>query len=95
MLNVLDIRRDDAPLGGEVAGVVTNLGAGVRGLAIGDQVVAVTSGGFSSYVNASAELVLPKPANLDFVSAAASPLAFLTAHYALNVIGRMVKASAS
>jgi len=91
VLNVLGVREDEAPLGGEVSGVVSALGFGVEGLRAGDEVVAITSGGLGDYAVASAELVLPKPANLDFPAAAASPLAFLTAHYALNIIGRMAK----
>jgi acyl transferase domain-containing protein/ubiquinone/menaquinone biosynthesis C-methylase UbiE len=91
VLNILGTRDDAAPLGGEVAGVITALGEGVEALRVGDEVVAVTHSGFSSYAYADAELVLPKPANLDFATAAASPLAYLTAHYALNSVGRMRK----
>jgi NADPH:quinone reductase-like Zn-dependent oxidoreductase/aryl carrier-like protein len=91
VLNVLGVRQDQTPLGGEVAGIITALGAGVEGLKVGEEVLAITSGGIGNFCLAPAELTLPKPANLDFEAAAASPLAFLTAHYALNVIGRMAK----
>ena len=89
VLNVLGAREDAAALGGEVAGVISGLGPGVNGLRVGQPVVAVTSGGLGDYAVASAALVLEKPENLTFEQAAASPLAFLTAHYALNVIGKM------
>ena len=89
VLNVLGAREDAAALGGEVAGVISRLGAGVTGLAVGQHVVAVTSGGLGDYVVAPDVLVLEKPRELTFEQAAASPLAFLTAHYALNVMGKM------
>jgi acyl transferase domain-containing protein/acyl carrier protein len=89
VLNVLGVREDESALGGEVAGIITTLGSGVEALQIGDEVVAVSCGGLGSYALAKAELVLPKPPNLDFADAAASPLVFMTAEYALNVVGRM------
>ncbi len=88
VLNVLGVRQDDIPLGGEVAGIVSALGLGVEGLQVGDEVVAVCPG-LGNYVVAPVSLVLPKPANLDFAAAAAVPLVFLTAYYALQIIGRM------
>jgi NADPH:quinone reductase-like Zn-dependent oxidoreductase/acyl carrier protein len=89
VLNVLGARDDAAALGGEVAGLISRLGAGVHDLTIGQAVVAVTVGGMGDYAVAPAILVLEKPENLTFAQAAASPLAFLTAQYALSVVGRM------
>jgi NADPH:quinone reductase-like Zn-dependent oxidoreductase/acyl carrier protein len=89
VLNVLGAREDAAELGGEVAGLISRVGAAVTGLEIGQPVVAVTSGGLGDYAVAGADLVLEKPERLSFEEAASSPLAFLTAHYALNVIGKM------
>jgi acyl transferase domain-containing protein/NADPH:quinone reductase-like Zn-dependent oxidoreductase/SAM-dependent methyltransferase/acyl carrier protein len=89
VLNVLGAREDSAALGGEVAGVISRLGAGVTGLSVGQAVVAVTSGGLGDFAVAPDVLVLEKPRELTFEQAAASPLAFLTAHYALDVRGKM------
>jgi acyl transferase domain-containing protein/acyl carrier protein len=89
VLNVLGARADAGALGGEVAGLVSRLGTAVTGLRIGQPVVAISAGGLGDYAVASAELVLPKPENLSFEEAAASPVAFLTAHYALDVVGKM------
>jgi myxalamid-type polyketide synthase MxaB len=89
VLNVLGLREDDAPLGGEFAGTIVTLGPGVTDLQVGDEVVGIGSGGLSTFVNAPAVLVLRKPKNLDFTAAASLPLAFLTARYALETVGRM------
>ena len=89
VLNVLGMRGDSDPLGGEVAGIVARVGESVTDFKIGDEVVAVVVGGFSTYVTTSTELVLHKPASLPFAEAATIPLAFLTAHYALHVVGKI------
>jgi NADPH:quinone reductase-like Zn-dependent oxidoreductase len=67
-------------LGSEIAGVVEEVGDGVVGLDVGDAVFGmVKSGGFAEYAVARAGDVVPKPAKLDFVNAAALPIAALTA----------------
>jgi acyl transferase domain-containing protein/protein-L-isoaspartate O-methyltransferase len=73
----------DAPLGGEFAGVITRVGAGVNGVAPGDVVLGIGQGAFSSHVTTRAELVARKPAGLTLPQAATVPSAFLTAHHAL------------
>jgi NADPH:quinone reductase-like Zn-dependent oxidoreductase/acyl carrier protein len=71
-------------LGSECAGVVAAVGAGVDGLAVGDQVVAITpSGAFRSYVTVPAALAARRPRDLGPEDAATLPIAFLTAQYAL------------
>ncbi len=84
VLNVLGMYKGKAgPLGGECAGIVTRIGAGVAGFKPGDEVVAVGPGCFSTFVTAKAELMWQKPERLSFAAAAALPIAFLTAQYAL------------
>jgi len=73
-----------AGLGGECAGEIAALGAGVTGLSLGDPVVAVASGALASHVVADSRLALPKPAGLSFVQAAAVPVAGVTAWHALH-----------
>ena len=90
ILNALSMRDDDDPLGGECAGTVVRVGEGVQDIQIGDEIIAVTSGGFSSYLTTSTELVVKKPAGISFVEAATVPVAFLTAYYALHQVGNMV-----
>ncbi|MCB0195541.1 MAG: SDR family NAD(P)-dependent oxidoreductase, partial [Anaerolineae bacterium] len=73
--------------GFEVAGVIHQVGQDVRGLTPGDEVIALTSeslGGHSTLVTTRTELVLKKPANLDFETACAVPVTFLTAYDAFE-----------
>ena len=68
----------DVP-GLEVAGEVVALGAGVRGLAIGDSVCALCDGGgYAEYTVAKAGQVLPLPDGLDFEQGAALPEGLFT-----------------
>ncbi len=73
--------------GFEVSGVVSKTGALVTEFAPGDEVIAVTGarlGGHARVVCVPADYVVRKPDSLDFESAAALPVAFLTAHAALE-----------
>ncbi len=89
VLNALGMRSDADALGGECAGTVTSIGVGVSEYKIGDEVVALAPGSFSTHVIADVSLVLPKPKHIGFAEAAAFPLVFLTAHFALHEVGRM------
>ena len=63
----------------EVSGKVVLLGSGVSGLAVGDPVCALlTGGGYAEYCTAPAALCLPIPAGLDLIQAAAVPETFYT-----------------
>jgi NADPH:quinone reductase-like Zn-dependent oxidoreductase len=64
--------------GSDFAGVVEAVGAGMDGLAPGDEVYGCQGGSFAEYVVASKAVEL-KPANLSFAEAAAVPVAALTA----------------
>jgi len=84
VLNALAMRKDSDPLGSECGGVITAVGEGVELLAVGDEVMAVAPGSFATFVTTDASLVVRKPAHLTFAEVATFPMAFLTAHYALN-----------
>jgi NADPH2:quinone reductase len=72
--------------GGEVAGVVASVGAGVDGVAVGDRVIAFTGlGGFTEQVAVPALTVLPVPAALGFSQAAALLQSYATALFTLTV----------
>ena len=61
-------------LGLEVSGTVDQLGEGVTGLSVGDQVCALLAGGgYAEYVAVPAVQVLPVPDGVDLVEAAALP----------------------
>lgn len=76
--------------GGEIAGVVDAIGAGVRHFSVGSRVVTwQLGGGLSEYHVAAADEVVPIPAGLDYASAAAMLVDYQTAHYALFERGRV------
>jgi acyl transferase domain-containing protein/nucleoside-diphosphate-sugar epimerase/acyl carrier protein len=78
-----------AVLGGECAGRVVGVGEGVSGLAVGDEVVALAQTGMGRYAIADANLVAHKPDALSFAQAAALPIVYMTAHYALRHVARL------
>jgi len=70
--------------GGEVAGVVREVGAGVTALKPGDRVLATTMwGGFAEEVAVDESRVAPIPDQMDFATAAAFFMAYGTSHHAL------------
>ncbi|MBZ0297821.1 MAG: SDR family NAD(P)-dependent oxidoreductase, partial [Anaerolineae bacterium] len=90
VLNVMGMYPGDAgALGGECAGEVTAVGPDVTDLQVGDAVLGMTSGAFSTYVIADAKLMVRKPANISFEQAATLPIPFITAYYALHYLGDM------
>lgn len=80
---------DPGPLGSECAGEVTAVGAGVDHLSVGDDVVAMTDASFATYVTTSAKFIVRKPPGLTMAEAAGTPVAFLTAYYALHHLGNV------
>jgi NADPH:quinone reductase-like Zn-dependent oxidoreductase len=70
-------------LGSEVSGTVAALGAGVGALALGDAVYGATNdqfvGGYAEYALVEAGKIAPKPAALDYVTAAGLPVVAVTA----------------
>ncbi|MFB7497256.1 SDR family NAD(P)-dependent oxidoreductase [Streptomyces sp. NPDC056161] len=74
---------DDGLLGWETAGVVTAVGTDVRGLAVGDRVVAVARPGPATRVLADRRLTHRLPDGLSLAEAATVPIAYLTAWYGL------------
>lgn len=71
--------------GGEVAGVVKEVGEGVEGTSVGKRVIAFTGwGGFAEEVLVEAEKLIPIPEEMDFVTASAFVMVYGTSHYALK-----------
>jgi NADPH:quinone reductase-like Zn-dependent oxidoreductase len=67
-------------LGRAVAGVVAAVGAGVTRLSPGDEVYGTCeSGAFAEFATARQHRLAPKPANLTFEQAAATPISAVTA----------------
>ena len=65
--------------GMEVAGEIVELGSGVSGLALGDQITSLLpGGGYAAYAVAAAPLCMQIPAGLTMVEAAAIPETYMT-----------------
>lgn len=81
-------------LGSDVAGVVKKVGAQVRGLKVGDEVVAMQTtlgqmGGFAEFMCVNASAVGRKASNMSFAEAAGLGVAGLTALQALRDEARL------
>jgi len=63
----------------DAAGVVEAVGANVRLLRVGEEVLGFCRGAFAEYACAAADKVVPKPTSLTFEQAAAVPVAATTA----------------
>jgi len=75
-------------LGNEVAGVVSAVGAGVEGFAVGDAVVGGRgTGGFAEHIALPASALRPLTAGLDFAEATGFGYAYGTGYYGLRYCG--------
>ena len=71
--------------GGEVAGVVREVGDGVEGVAVGDRVLASSGwGGMAERVAVGAGQLVPVPDGMDLVTASAFLMTYGTSHHALK-----------
>ena len=75
--------------GVNAAGVVETVGANVRGLRNGEEVLGFCRGAFAEYACAAADMVVPKPASLTFEQAAAVPIAATTALRGIREVGEV------
>src|SRR3954449_1716929 len=89
----LDRDRTPSILGQELAGVVTALGYGTRGLSVGQRVFGLTDwhrdGTLGEYVAVEARNLAPLPGDVDFVVGASLPISGLTAWQGLFEHGRL------
>ncbi|MFI9605535.1 SDR family NAD(P)-dependent oxidoreductase, partial [Streptomyces sp. NPDC052043] len=76
----------EAPLGAEGAGIVTEVGPGVTGLAPGDRVFGLFPGAVASLAETDHRLLAPIPAGWSYTQAATLPLTSLAAHQALRAL---------
>ncbi|MCO6716663.1 type I polyketide synthase, partial [Streptomyces sp. CHB19.2] len=89
VLIALDMYPGDATLGSEAAGVITEVGSAVTGLAPGERVMGVMPDSFGSAVVADSGLIARIPESWSFTDAAAFSIVFLTAHYALTDLAKL------
>jgi NADPH:quinone reductase len=75
----------------EAAGEIVELGGAVDGLQVGQRALAVLrfGGGYAEEIVLDAAAVVPIPAAMDFVTAAAFPVAYGTSHFALTHRGHL------
>jgi NADPH:quinone reductase-like Zn-dependent oxidoreductase len=89
----LDCDRRPSIPGHEVAGVVTALGYGTRGLSVGQRVFGLTDwyrdGTLAEYVGVEARNLAPLPGDIDFMVGASLPISGLTAWQGLFEHGRL------
>ena len=83
VLIALGMYPGEAPLGSEAAGIVLEVGSGVTDLAPGDRVFGLVPDAFGPVAVADRRTVVPVPAGLSLVQAAAVPVVYLTAYYGL------------
>ena len=75
--------------GGDAAGEIVELGAGVTGLNVGERAMGRCSGGFAEYVLLDAREVMPVPDALSWEEASCIPVVFVVVHDALFVSGQL------
>ncbi|WP_102027121.1 quinone oxidoreductase family protein [Salirhabdus sp. Marseille-P4669] len=76
----------------DAAGVIEKVGANVSNLKVGDRVISFPkSGSYAEYAVASSELTFPIPDELDFETAAASPIVSFLSYKLLHHIARIEK----
>jgi NADPH:quinone reductase-like Zn-dependent oxidoreductase len=73
----------------DAAGRIEAVGAEVRDLEVGDEVLGFCPGAFAEYARAGADKVVPKPESLTFEQAAAIPIAATTALRAVREVGQV------
>jgi NADPH:quinone reductase-like Zn-dependent oxidoreductase len=90
LMGPMGLVRPKSPVAGiDAAGHVEAVGADVRGLRPGDEVLGFCPGSFAEYARATADLLVPKPAGLSYEQAAAVPMAAVTALRGIRTVGRV------
>ncbi|KAF7881904.1 uncharacterized protein EAF02_006592 [Botrytis sinoallii] len=77
--------------GFECSGHVSRIGSHATKFQVGDRVCASTSGTYQTYARCKTSNVIPIPGNMSFVEAAAMPVVFTTAYYALVHVAQLQK----
>ncbi|MDX2158842.1 MAG: SDR family NAD(P)-dependent oxidoreductase [Hyphomicrobiaceae bacterium] len=78
-----------ATVGFECAGRIVRVGRAVEHLGLGDPVIAMAPAALASHVTVIAAAVARVPDGIDLAAATTVPVAFLTAHYALEHLARL------
>jgi mycoketide-CoA synthase len=78
-----------AVIGGEAAGVITEVAAGVERLTVGDRVMGLLGGAFGPLAIGDHRMLAKIPDGWTFTQAASIPVVFLTAYHALVEMARL------
>jgi NADPH:quinone reductase-like Zn-dependent oxidoreductase len=81
----------ERPGGGDAAGEIVEIGAGVTGFAPGDRIMGRCSGGFAEYALIDAREAMPAPERLSWEEAASVPIVFVVVHDALFASAQLHK----
>jgi NADPH:quinone reductase-like Zn-dependent oxidoreductase len=76
-------------IGIECSGIVSSVGRKVQHLKVGQRVMALPLGGYSTYARCKATSAAPIPENMSFEVGATVPVVFCTAYYALFDLGHL------
>lgn len=76
-------------IGIECSGVVSSVGSNVKNFKVGQRVMAMPEGCFSTYARCSATNAAEIPAEMSFEVAATVPVVFCTAYYSLFDLGQL------
>lgn len=76
--------------GSEVGGIITSVGSGIQGFAVGDRVMATPGiGGLAEQVAVKADGLRKIPDSMDFKTAAGFAMIYTTSYYALKQRGQL------
>ena len=76
-------------IGVECSGIISRIGLNVSNVKIGDRVMAMSEGAYSTYARCLGTSVAVIPDDMSFESACTVPVVFCTAYYALMDLGRI------
>ncbi|KAK2801278.1 Type I Iterative PKS [Onygenales sp. PD_10] len=76
-------------IGIECSGIVSSVGSNVKTVKVGQRVMAMPEGGYSTYARCLETSLYPIPADLSFEEAATMPVVFCTAYYGLFDLARL------
>ncbi|KAB8360847.1 hypothetical protein FH972_024581 [Carpinus fangiana] len=78
-------------LGVECSGIISSVGKNVTDVKVGDKVMAMSEGAYSTYARCLSTSVYPIPEGMSFEAACTIPVVFCTAYYALIDLGRLAE----
>jgi NADPH:quinone reductase-like Zn-dependent oxidoreductase len=76
-------------IGIECSGIVSSIGSNVKDIKVGQRVMAMPEGAFSTYARCPATSAVQIPGDMSFEVAATIPVVFCTAYYALLDLGQL------